>query len=142
MTIKTSKMIMYSTIVFSMLIIAIGANSAYAISEPDRTDYVSMWKIIDEQIRVNEKQITDDKLQLEEMKNTMPFLAKSATEKRISDAKDTNKRLWDKVAELEQLNIKSYQLDSETRAIFVNAEQKLQDKYLNKDSNTYVGKME
>lgn len=57
----------------------------------------------------------------------------------LPNTKTTNERLWVKAAELEQLNIKSYQTDPETREIFVNAVQKLQDKYLNQDSDTYVG---
>ncbi len=139
MTTKTSKTIMYSVVVFSMLIVAVGVNNAYAISEPDRTDYVSMWKIIDEQIRENEKQIAVDQLQIEELGNKLFPEERSAIEKRIGEKKADNERLWKKVTELEQLNIKSYQLDPETEQKFVSAEQKLRDKYLNKDSETYIG---
>lgn len=139
MTTKTSKTIVYSVIVFTMLIAAVSVNSTYAVSAPDRTDYVSMWKIIDEQIRENEKQIADDQLQIEEQGNKLSSEVRSTVEKRIVEKKADNKRLLEKVAELEQLNIKSYQLDPESKQKFVSAEQKLKDKYLNKDSETYVG---
>lgn len=138
MTTITSKTIMYSTIVFSMLIMIVGINNVYAASEPDRTDYVSIWKIIDEQIRENQKQITEDELEIQKLgKNTSS--EKSVIEQRISEKNTANEKLWKKVAQLEQLNIKSYQLDPETKSVFDKAEQNLIDKYLNKNSPIYVG---
>jgi hypothetical protein len=95
--------------------------------------------LANDQIRENQKQIVDAEQRIIEMGDKLSITEKFTIEKLVNEKQDINQKLSKKVSELEQLNIKSYQLDPETREIFTNAAQKLQDKYLNKDSNVYVG---
>ena len=129
-----------SAIVFSVLFfLTIGIEDGFAYTEPDKTNYVSMWKIVDEQIRENSKQIAEEQQKLKQHERTLPTSAIAAIEKQIREKQQMNERLLLKADYIEQQNIRSYVLDADTQKIFNRAEQSLANKYLNAGSEHYVG---
>ena len=136
---KSKKTIVYSTTILSISFLIIGIENGFAYTEPDKTNYVSVWEIIDKKIRENLKQIAEEQQKLEKSENTLSFADIFAIKQRINEKQQMNENLQLKADDIEQLNIRSYVLDKETQKIFDDAEKLLIDKYIDDDSEYYIG---
>ncbi len=103
---------------------------ADAVKDPDMTNYESMYKEIDKQIRDNKKSIEDDMKML--LDSDLTKAQMEPIEKRIQNKADQNAAFYDEAAEIQWLNIESYKLDPVTQEIFDNARQTISDTYLGK----------
>jgi hypothetical protein len=136
-TYKNPKMMLLSSVIFTLMFASMGLDHANAEKPADKTDYVSLWKIIDQQRLENNRTIEALELQLTESNDPN---VDAEIKQRIADLKVENSKFWEQIDQLEQLNIESYILDPATERKYILAEQKLLDKYMNPESSTYVGK--
>lgn len=114
----------------SLMILLAPPTSAYEgpTKAPDLTDYVSMYKDAMENVWDNEKAIKEYKKELED-KSKLPDEI-SSIKKRIGDKVLENKLLWERIDEIQRLNIESYKLDKRTQKIFDEAEDTIRDNFL------------
>jgi len=128
---KTTKTILFASLITAMILPFSGMNFAEAEKAPDMTDYESMYKEMDKKIRDNKKSIDADEKKLKDKSFSNNEI--KSIEKQLQDKKDKHEKFFDELAEIQLLNIESYKLDSETQKIFDDAKQALTDKYMNEN---------
>lgn len=130
---KKTQTILFASLIAAMVLPFASSDVAYGFTD----EYTKAWEKLDTKLILIEEKIIKIKEKLEN-----PNLSEKRILKlndRLSNLLDKEARLIEKINILEQKSIDSFVVDSETKAQLESAEQFVYEKYINEDSDIYIG---